>query len=406
VRGRSLVALAAASLVSAPAAAAAVPTSTYSSGPLHVRVRPAGGAVGAARLRARGVATRIVVRVRVARSAGSTLRLWLVTPDGTRWRLPFRRRAEVGNGARGCRGSALRFDTSRLWRGERLLHGWHGTRGRWRLVARGRGVVTCWQLWVGRGRPSFLHARTPRLDARLAVVELPSYPGYRLTVRRRGVRFGPLVVQRLCGDCVSMPSLVIRDLDADREPELIANFWIGGAHCCFRSLIFRFRGGAGYEGLAVMWAGEGADYRLRDLDGDRRPEFSTASDFECAFTSCAGTVSPIRIFAYRGGRLLDVTARFPERVRAEARRLRRSFTLGAGRRDEGEYAALGAWVADQYPLGRGPAALRRVTRSESRTRAGRRFLGILRELIETWGYGRPGCPRRMCTRLGLALRPG
>jgi hypothetical protein len=406
VRGSSLVAVIAAGLVFAPAAVAAVPTSTYSSGPLHVRVRPAGGVIGAARLRARGVANRIVVRVRVARPAGSRLRLWLVTPDGTRWRLPFRRRAEVGNGASGCRGSALRFDTSALRLGERFLHGWHGTRGRWRLVARGRGVVTCWQLWVGRGRPSFIRARTPRLEARLGVVELPSYPGYRLTVRRKGVRFGPLVVDRLCRDCVSMPSLVIRDLDADGEPELIANFWIGGAHCCFRSLIFRFRGRAGYEALAVKWAGEGADYRLRDLDRDRRPEFLTASDFECAFASCAGTVSPIRIFVYRRGRLLDVTGRFPGRVRREARGYRRSFALGARRRNELQYAALGAWVADQYPLGRGPAALRRVTRLESRTRAGRQFLGILRVLLHEWGYGRPGCPRVMCARLGLALRPG
>jgi hypothetical protein len=365
-------------------------TQAHSSGSISVVVSRADAPIGGVRFARDGPVERIVVRVRVARPRGSRLRLELVAPDASAWRLPFRPRATVANGARGCRGAALRFDTNRLWQGRDFLRRWREARGRWTLRARGRGLVTCWQLWVTTGRPSVVRARAGGTSAELE--SLPNVDGaHHVLIARRGR--AALLPRFDCDLCAEQPSLKVRDVDGDRDPEVFAEFWLGGAHCCPVSVVYRHTGGDRYTSSVVVWPGEGVGYRLRDLDGDGVPEFVSASDFECAFVACAGTVDPIRIWDYRGGSFVDVTPRYPELVRREARRYWCEFRASA-RRNHPLRNVLAAWAADEHSLGRGEAAMRWISYHQPRW-----YLRALRCLLGEWGYDGSGrCPKVMCGR--------
>ena len=370
----------------------AIGTQVYSSGPIAAIVSSAEGELGRARFPRDEPVRRVVVRVRVARPAGSRLRLELVAPDGGVWRLPFRRRAVRGNGARGCRGPALRFDTDALRDGASFLREWHDSAGTWTLRASGRGVVACWQLWVTGGRPSVKRASAAGTSASLASLEIDGWSAaYRVSIARLG---HPADIPPLeCALCVQAPRIAVRDVDGDRDPEVFAEFWLGGAHCCPVSVIYRHAGPGRYTSTLVEWPGEGVGYRLRDLDADGRPEFVSASDFECAFASCAGSVFPLRIWDYRSGTFVDVTARFPARVRAQAGRFWRVYRDSA-LRNHPYRQYLAAWAADQHVLGRGRAAMRWIS-----YHAPRRYVVELRQLLAGWGYDGSGrCPKAMCRR--------
>ncbi|MCU0524968.1 MAG: hypothetical protein MUF72_09105 [Elainella sp. Prado103] len=72
------------------------------------------------------------------------------------------------------------------------------------------------------------------------------------------------------GACRQDPEVfVIEDLDGDREPEVLIDFYSGGAHCCSSSLIFRYNPAqAQYTATEHFWGhGHGARQR-EDLDGD------------------------------------------------------------------------------------------------------------------------------------------
>jgi hypothetical protein len=367
---------------------------SYSSGLISVVVAPAEAAVGTARFTRDGPVQRIVVRVRVARPAGSRLQLELVAPNGAAWRLPFRPRAAVANGARGCRGSALRFDTDRALEGSSFLLGWHEARGGWTLRASGRGTIACWQLSVTIGRPRVVtRARAGGTSARLDSLTIGGVDAFHVSISRRGssVPAPPLD----CPECVERPSLAVRDADGDGDPEVFAGFWLGGAHCCPLSVVYRHTGRDRYASSLVVWPGEtiSVGYKLRDLDGDGVPEFVSMSDFECAFVACAGTVDPIRIWDYRGGTFVDVTPRFPRLVAPEARRYWREFRRSA-RRNHPERNFLAAWAADEHSLGRGEAAMRWISYHQPRS-----YLRALQSLLAEWGYDGSGrCPRAMCRR--------
>src|SRR5204863_9475109 len=142
----------------------------------------------------------------------------------------------------------------------------------------------------------------------------------------------------------------VRDVDGDRDPEVFAEFSLGGAHCCLVSVVFRHVSLARYSSTVTVWPGEGVGYRLRDLDRDGRLEFVSASDFECAFVACAGSVFPLRIWDFRGGTFVDVTGSYPRLVAAEARRYWRTFRDSA-QRNQPLRNFLASWAADEFALG-------------------------------------------------------
>jgi hypothetical protein len=210
-----------------------------------------------------------------------------------------------------------------------------------------------------------------RLDAKLPRLGCPDCPGWRVVGRT-----------------------VVRDLDGDGESEVVVDVYTGGAHCCTHSLLYRWRSrGERYERSAAAWGNQG--YRLVDLDGDGRPELSSRDDrFAARFTAYAASASPIRIWRYDRGRLLDVTRTFPREVERDAALLWRDYLRV--RRTEAR-GLLAAWLADQALLGRADDGWRRLEEANRRGElgrgatvdgypAGRRYLAGLRSFLRRAGY--------------------
>jgi hypothetical protein len=152
------------------------------------------------------------------------------------------------------------------------------------------------------------------------------------------------------------PTITLRDLDGDGEPEILLDFWIGGAHCCEWTRIYRWDSSTGSYSSFVHWWGD-PTYRLEHLPGSDGADFVSYDDrFAYAFASFAGSGMPVQIWAYRRGRLVEVTNRYPALVRRDAARYWRYYVLA--RRGKGETSGLlAAWAADECRLGRGGKAL-------------------------------------------------
>lgn len=175
---------------------------------------------------------------------------------------------------------------------------------------------------------------------------VPSYPGTEYAPQPAG--YG---VKR---------SLFVRDLDGDREPEVLLNLHWGGAHCCTWSRVYRWnRQAKRYTSTLQMW-GNIPYRRLVDLDGDRRVEFIGADD---AFSSSnlvstyADALSPVKVWQFQHGKFRNVTRRFPKLVQQDLARHARVF------RQEGANdlrPAAAAWAADMALLGRAAQAKRQL----------------------------------------------
>lgn len=143
-------------------------------------------------------------------------------------------------------------------------------------------------------------------------------------------------------------SLTVRDLDGDGEPEVLLTMNWSGTQCCSWTRIYRYD--AARETYAVrqpFWGNYGAEPVLRDPDGDGRPELlSLDGRFTERFVH--NGVRPVRIWAYRHGRLRDVTSRHPRVVRQDAARLWRLYEKSP----RGARSFIPSWTADQYRLGR------------------------------------------------------
>ena len=216
-------------------------------------------------------------------------------------------------------------------------------------------------------------------------------------VRLTIVRAGKTVLDRRLRGGDRPVTLLVRDLERDAEPEVIADRYTGGAHCCTYSLVYRYDEAARlYRLRRHNWGNYG--YRLQDVDADRAPEFRTSDDrFAGRFTAYAASVPPIQIWSYRAGRFLDVTRRHPKLVRADAAELWRTYLRV--RRMRGDVrGVLASYLADTYLLGTPRLGWRRVMaayrRGELRalrgdtSPAGRRYLRILRRFLAAAGYAR------------------
>jgi hypothetical protein len=183
-----------------------------------------------------------------------------------------------------------------------------------------------------------------------------------LTIRRGGVvRFAASLRRRPCDFCdlqpanyfSHTPSVSIRDLDGDGEPEVLLDLYWGGAHCCWFTKVFRYLPRAGiYRALTHTWGNVG--YGLKDLDGDGLDELVTADDrFAYAFASFADSTFPVRILRYREGRLAFVTTAYPAEIGRDATA---QWRLAMSKRRLDNQGILAAWTADECMLGHAAAA--------------------------------------------------
>jgi hypothetical protein len=215
----------------------------------------------------------------------------------------------------------------------------------------------------------------------------------RLAITREGTRYDQTIVDICDVGCIlvgdegatdtsGMSMLKVADLDGDGEPEVIADTFSGGAHCCLTTRILAWNG-TGYTPKDIEWGD--VSYALKDADGDGRPELVGQDPvFSAAFTAYAASAFPPLVYRFDHGRLVDVTRSFPKLVRSHAARLLKD--LRKARRGDDIRGVLAAYAADQYLLGRGAVGTREIDRQRRKGRVSRTFKPYLLKKLKAWHY--------------------
>jgi hypothetical protein len=189
-----------------------------------------------------------------------------------------------------------------------------------------------------------------------------------LAIRRDGAtRFAAFVRRPPDGGVNAQPagffqqkrSVSLSDLDGDGEPEVVLDLYWGGAHCCWYTQLYRYDAASQrYLPLVHVWGNVG--YVLADLDHDGKQELVTRDDrFSYAFASFADSRWPVRILAYRAGKLTVNTKSYPAEVKRDANQLWHE-AMARARRGPSNQGMMAAWAADQCLLGRCAAAFRSI----------------------------------------------
>ncbi|WP_334843733.1 hypothetical protein [Nostoc sp.] len=179
-------------------------------------------------------------------------------------------------------------------------------------------------------------------------------------------------------------NLPVQDLDGNKEPEIIADFFTGGAHCCTYSLIYSYDSKSQkYLKIRHEWGNGG--YQLKDLDKDGLPEFDSRDDrFAYAFTAYADSDYPLQIWHYRQGKMIDVTRAYPQLISSHASKLWQSYTEARQQGDDGK-GFLAAYLADKYLLGQGQDGWQRVQQAYKKSDR-TKYLADLRKFLRETGY--------------------
>jgi hypothetical protein len=189
-------------------------------------------------------------------------------------------------------------------------------------------------------------------------------------------------------------SVSVRDLDGG-EPEVLVDFYTGGAYCCWLTLVFRADGDS-YAKSSKNWGPK--PQRLDNLGGDPRPEFLAHDDsflkpYGCNF--CWRYLP--HVWRFDDGEFRDVTRRFPAEVRPLSNKLRRRYFRASDRGDDVK-PLLAPYVATTYLLGEPRTGWRLVRRALQRGElinhrgrydfcpCGRRYPRHLRRFLRETGY--------------------
>jgi hypothetical protein len=228
----------------------------------------------------------------------------------------------------------------------------------------------------------------------LSPITQTSYKNVRLSV----FRAGRLVASRLIpaglqpgGSATGRRSVRIEQIDPT-SPAVLVDFYTGGAHCCFNSLIYHWQG-SGSTPRAVQHDWGDLGYRPLDINGDGVLEFRSADDrFAYAFTNFADSNFPVQIWNLQNGRLVQTTRNFPGEIRADARALKNAYLRN--RRTGDVRGILAAYVADEALLGSIDNGWALVNEALARGELdqgfggphGAAYIGSLRRFLKTNGY--------------------
>jgi subtilisin-like proprotein convertase family protein len=391
------------SLALLPGAASGA-TRIYSTKPLRSPIPDVGTLDVPLRVGQRGPVSYLEVMVRVDHPRPSDLTLSLVAPSGAAVVLSAHR-DEKPHGSSGdpCDDDVTYFSDDEFEKPVQPLKRLYGQEafGVWKLrISDDRpgaaGTARCFGLVLSRKVVETRTAQARATRAQLSWIERAyAYTSLRLRITRHGrtVFDSPPRRPARYGPSTQPTGLRVRDLDGDREPEVVADFYLGGPHCCWYTDVYRYvRRLHAYRPTIGFWGD--LEPKVVDLDRDGRPEFKTGDDrFAYVFTSFASSAFPIRILRFDHGRFRDVTRRFPRLVRRDAAALYRSYLKERRRPKEVRSVAglLAAWLADQYLLGHGPAGWsvleRAVRRGELRSFEGpRTYLRKVRFFLRHTGY--------------------
>lgn len=186
------------------------------------------------------------------------------------------------------------------------------------------------------------------------------------------------------GGTADNSSIEVRDLDADAEPEVIVKLYSGGANCCTSALFYRY---VPASNTYVPTRGDFGrySYALKNLNRKGPVEIlATDVRFQGAFgLPTVATVSPLRIFVFKQGKLADVTRAFPGEVKKNLRILRKDYKAFV-RQHANRKGILAAIAADQISLNdaKGTAS----TFRKIDTLYGREFGKRLRSFMARRGY--------------------
>lgn len=157
------------------------------------------------------------------------------------------------------------------------------------------------------------------------------------------------------------PSLTVRDLDADGDPEVLLELYTGGAHCCSVTVLYRWDG-TRYRRSSQYWGNYG--FRLGDLGRDGRVEVLAFDErFVYAFCAYVCSAAPSQVLRLTDGRLRDVTREFPERAARDADALRRALRSLKGSERPAIKGVLPAYCALEYLAGRGARCIPELERA-------------------------------------------
>jgi hypothetical protein len=234
-----------------------------------------------------------------------------------------------------------------------------------------------------------------------------NFSNMRVTIERAGVRLIEKQLGPECEFCTPWPagganddnpSVFVRDLDADGEPEVLVQLYTGGANCCYYSDSWRFDEAQNKYIEKVLRPGLSFPYTLRDLNKDGVPEFQSYDyRFAYKYGSNADTPRPLRIFDWRSGRLIDVTIAYPALAARDAADYYKSYLKYRKVKDVNVRGLLAAYLASSYNAKKGSVAWRRVVAAYRRGDVdkkfagdvgphGRAYLTSLRSFLKKLGY--------------------
>ncbi|MBD1879767.1 hypothetical protein [Coleofasciculus sp. FACHB-T130] len=201
------------------------------------------------------------------------------------------------------------------------------------------------------------------------------------------IRNGQTVLQQplsIENDACRLSNLYVRNLDKNREPEVIVDLFSGGVHCCVSSRIYQYNPmQKRYAYIKHEWGNGG--YEFRDLDRDGIPEFYSRDDrFAYAFSSYAASRYPLQIWQHRQGKMIDVTRRYPKLVYSDTYQMWQDF-IKAKNNDEAAKPALAAYLAGKYLLGQGQEGWRQVQQAYQGSER-QKFFSELRSFLRKNGY--------------------
>jgi hypothetical protein len=179
---------------------------------------------------------------------------------------------------------------------------------------------------------------------------------------------------------------------------VLVDLYTGGAHCCSIAQVFTpsstgtwtvAEHNFGDPGYRVIPAGAGAGAQGTKV-------FQTADDtFAYAFTDYADSGMPIELLSLTGGRFVDVTARYPSLIKADAARWLAAYRQMAPKYTD-TVGVLAAWTADEARLGNASLAFRFLRQQASLHRLNSsltpdasspaKYIGALRKLLAKRGY--------------------
>jgi hypothetical protein len=144
-------------------------------------------------------------------------------------------------------------------------------------------------------------------------------------------------------------SVSLKDLDNDKNAEVIVETYSGGAHCCTNNIVYLWQ--LNKQEFKQLETGEiNGGGTFQDLNKDGKFEFTTIdNNFLYAFSSYAGSYPPSLILTIENGDFKNVTSQFPQYLKAIAWDM---FKVIKENQNEGEInGVLAGYVAQKILLG-------------------------------------------------------